>query len=459
MQGPTGYYRKFKGFVADDLWRTDIHNLGAARRQAYRLTRLLFVLVRELANGQLNLRAMSLVYTTLLSMVPLLAVSFSVLKAFGVHNQIEPLLLNLVEPLGDKGHELVMNVLGFVENMKVGVLGSVGLALLLYTVISLIQKIENAFNQVWHAKSSRTLSRRFSDYLSVILVGPVLVFSAIGMTASLMSSDLMQRIIRIEPFGSLLAMLGALLPFGLILTAFTFVYMLVPNTRVKFSSALVGAAVGGVLWQITGVVFAEFAASSTNYDAIYSGFAILVLFMIWLYLNWLILLLGAQVGYYHQYPEQIRLSNQRAPLRGRVREQLALLVMYWIAHRFVHDGPPLTLEALGERLKVPNDRVSETLEWLAGRGLVVESAGDPPEYLLHQDPAGLTVSDLLRILRTPDDEQAIMADRLHSNPAVDAVMASMERGVDQQLRALTLRDLVLQDAALDHSAPALQPPN
>src|SRR5690606_22233871 len=126
------------------------------------------------------------------------------------------------------------------------------------------------------------LSRRFSDYLSVILVGPVLVFSAIGMTASLMSSSLMQRIMGIEPFGSLLAGIAALLPFALILMAFTFVYMFVPNTRVKFSSALVGAATGGILWQLTGLAFAEFAASSTNYDAIYSGFAILVLFMIWL---------------------------------------------------------------------------------------------------------------------------------------------------------------------------------
>ncbi|MDY0068626.1 MAG: YihY/virulence factor BrkB family protein [Porticoccaceae bacterium] len=454
MQGPTGYYRKIKGFVVDDLWRADVRDLGRARRQGYRLARLLFVLVREFANGQLNLRAMSLVYTTLLSMVPLLAVSFSVLKAFGVHNQIEPLLLNLVEPLGEKGNELVMNVLGFVENMKVGVLGSVGLALLLYTVISLVQKIENAFNYVWRAKSSRTLSRRFSDYLSVILVGPVLVFSAIGMTASLMSSSLMQRIMGIEPFGSLLAGIAALLPFALILMAFTFVYMFVPNTRVKFSSALVGAATGGILWQLTGLAFAEFAASSTNYDAIYSGFAILVLFMIWLYLNWLILLLGAQVGYYHQYPEQIRLSSQRAPLAGRVREHLGLLVMYWIAHRFVHDGPPLTLEALGQLLKLPNDRVGETLEWLAAQGLVVESAGEPPEYLLHQDPAGLAVSELLRILRRPDDEQAMMAHRLRSHPAVDGVMARMEKGLDQQLQTLTLRDLVLDDGA---AAPVALP--
>src|SRR5690606_9901370 len=134
----------------------------------------------------------------------------------------EPLLLNLVEPLGERGEELVGTVLGFVENMKVGVLGSVGLALLLYTVISLIQKIELSFNHVWHAQSGRSLSRRFSDYLSVIMVGPVLVFSAVGMTASMMSSDVVQALVSVEPFGSLLVLLSRLAPMLLIVLAFCF---------------------------------------------------------------------------------------------------------------------------------------------------------------------------------------------------------------------------------------------
>ena len=128
MQSPLGYYDQIKSFLENRLWRADIESMALPQRYGYKFVRFLFVLMREFANGQLNLRAMSLVYTTLLSMVPLLAVSFSVLKAFGVHNQIEPLLLNLVQPLGEKGNEIVVNLLGFVENMKVGVLGSVGLA-------------------------------------------------------------------------------------------------------------------------------------------------------------------------------------------------------------------------------------------------------------------------------------------------------------------------------------------
>jgi membrane protein len=436
-------YQQFKTFLLDELWRTDLKELGSLRHYGYRLLRLLFVMVRELASGQLNLRAMSLVYTTLLSLVPLLAVSFSVLKAFGVHNQVEPLLLNLVAPLGEQGNELVMNILGFVENMKVGVLGSLGLALLLYTVVSLIQKVESAFNYVWHAKSTRSLSRRFSDYLSVIMVGPVLVFSAIGMTASMMNSTVVQTLLTIEPFGSIIVLISKLMPYLLIILAFTFVYLFVPNTRVSIRSAFIGALVGGALWQTTGMVFATFASSSTKYAAIYSGFAILVLFMIWLYLSWLILLLGAQVAYYHQYPEQIRLSSQRVPLSGRFREQVGLLVMYWVAERFVRDGSPWTLESLSEQLAMPGERMAEMLGLLQERGLLLESGSEPPEYLILHDPGGLTIDRLLHLLRQPNDEQALMESRVHSVPAVDALMQRMDLGMREHLAGMSLRDLVL----------------
>ncbi len=142
--------------------------------------RILYVIVRDLVQGQLTLRAMSLVFTTLLSLVPVIAVSFSVLKAFGVHNQVEPLLFGFLEPLGDKGVEVTNQIIGFVDNIKVGVLGAVGIAMLIYTAVSLIQKVEDTFNYTWHVQRSRSFATRFSSYLSVIIIGPVLVFSSLG---------------------------------------------------------------------------------------------------------------------------------------------------------------------------------------------------------------------------------------------------------------------------------------
>src|SRR5690554_1882630 len=144
---------------------------------------------------------MSLVYTTLLSIVPLLALSFSVLKALGVHERMEPFLFQFFQPMGPQGIQMAERILGFVDNVKVGVLGSVGLALLVYTVISLVQKVERSFNMISHVPEMRSIAQRFSNYLSVIMVGPLLMVSAIGVSATIFSSSFVQTLIAIEPFG------------------------------------------------------------------------------------------------------------------------------------------------------------------------------------------------------------------------------------------------------------------
>ncbi|MFW5823822.1 MAG: YihY/virulence factor BrkB family protein, partial [Marinobacter sp.] len=168
----------------------------------YKAGRVVYAVTRDVVSGKLTLHAMSLVYTTLLSIVPMLALSFSVLKALDVHQRIEPFLYQFLQPLGAQGEDLAEQVLGFVDNMKVGVLGSVGLALLVYTVIALVQKIERSFNMIWRVPDMRSLAQRFSNYLSVIMIGPLLMVSAIGITATIFSSEVVQRLIEIEPFGT-----------------------------------------------------------------------------------------------------------------------------------------------------------------------------------------------------------------------------------------------------------------
>ena len=316
------------------IWNTRLDGLPLPLRFGVRVGRYLVALFRDVMDGQLTLRAMSLVYTTLLSLVPLLALSFSVLKGFGVHRQVEPLLFRFAEPLGPKGEELARNLVSFVDNVRVDVLGSVGLAFLLYMVISLVRKIEDGFNHIWRVRPSTNFATRMSAYISVILIGPVLIFTALGLIASISSNTLVQKLLTIEPFGTSLLLAGKLVPFILVIAAFLFIYIFIPNNRVQFTSALTGAVVAGVLWSTTMFLFSGFAASTTRYDAIYSGFAVLVLFMILLYLNWLILLLGAQISFYHQNPQFLRSGRARIYLSNRLREELALLVMYLVGEDF-----------------------------------------------------------------------------------------------------------------------------
>lgn len=439
------WFGKSAADLQQELWDEDLSTLKPWQRLLYRSLRILSVLVRELVDGQLTLRAMSLVYTTLLSIVPLLAVSFSVLKGFGVHNKVEPVLHNLVAPLGPKGIEVADKILLFVENMKVGVLGAVGLAMLFYTVIALIYKIEKAFNSMWHTKTRRSFVRRFSDYLSVIMIGPVLVFSALGITASIMNSSVVQAIIAIEPFGTLMLLAGKLVPYLFVIAAFSFIYVFVPNTKVKLSAALVGGLVGGILWQTTGMLFASFAAGSTSYAAIYSGFAILVLFMIWLYVSWLILLFGAKVAYLYQYPENIRQEKGTVRLSNRLKERISLMIMVLVAESYYHEGEPWNSERLAERTGLPGEIIAEMLDMLIQQKLLIETGDDPPGYVPLHDPATIPLEQLLTTVRRAEEVKWQVDVKALGMPAVDRVMNELDKAGHSALNGRSIRSLVTED--------------
>jgi len=423
------------------LWR-EPGPQSAWLRRIVRTGRVLRKIIQEMLVGDLPLYAMSLVYTTLLSIVPVLAVSFSVLKAFGVHNQLEPLLLSVLAPLGESASQITANVIGFVDNIKVGVLGALGTGLLVYTVISLMQKIESAFNRIWHVTDHRSFSRRFSDYLSVILIGPVLVFAALGITGSVMSSDLMQWVVAHEPAKTVVEIVARLVPYVLVIAAFTFVYKLVPYTRVSMGAALVGGVVAGVLWESAGLVFASFIASSTKYTAIYSGFAILIVAMIWLYLSWLILLIGASIAFYYQHPEHVVLDESRPVLSGAARERAALLVMMLIGRSHLgSDGvKPVTVDSLVEAMRLPGNELQELLDALHDARLLARTDDDPPGWLPARSIEKIPVKVVLDAAR--GNGQAGMRVSGQDVDTVADVLERIDRSVSDALATMTIKDLV-----------------
>ena len=435
--------KRVETVLKENVWEVELSSLPWWKGLLIRVFRVLYVVIRDLLEGQISLRAMSLVYTTLLAMVPLLAVSFSVLKGFGVHNQIEPLLLNFLKPLGERGVEVTSRIIGFVDSVKAGILGSVGLALLIYTVISLIQKIERACNDTWHVSRSRPLSQKFSDYLSVILIGPVLVFTALGITASVMSTAVVQKMVAIKVFGSLMQLATKLVPYLLVIAAFTFVYIFVPNTRVRFRSALTGGLVAGVLWEASGWAFASFVVKSAKYTAIYSGFAILIMFMIWLYLSWLIVLVGASVAYYHQHPEALTPHRRQLRLSSRMQEKLALLVMFLVGSRYYDNLPALTLEEFVETFNLPMEALEPIMEALEGYGLLTLTADEPPTYLPARPLDTTGIKDVLDAVRGADEMVVFKPHSESAELAVDQLVDHLDQAMTRALRGSTLKDLAL----------------
>ncbi|MCG5534854.1 YhjD/YihY/BrkB family envelope integrity protein [Ectothiorhodospira mobilis] len=419
------------------LAEEDARRLPRLQGRLLMLARAGVLIGREVAGGPLNLHAMSLVYTSLLSMVPLLALAFSVLKAFGAHNAVEPFLLTLLEPLGDQGAQIVANVVQFVENMRVGVLGFAGLVFLFFTVVGMIQKVEAAFNYIWQVSTPRRLVQKFSNYLSVILVGPVLVFSALGITASVMATDIVQRLMAYGWIGGSVELLSRLVPYLLIALAFTFIYILVPNTRVRPLPALGGGVAAALLWQTTGWGFAALMAGSTRYDAIYSGFAIMIMLLFWLYLNWLILLVGSQVAHFLQNPQRLRAPRPAAAdLPTGVRERLALAVMVCVARRFAEGAHPPREDDLVRALGQPPEAIHAVLGPLGEGGLVVPAGTAAGGYLPARDPGRIPLLEVLESVRrggVPEGE---------AEGPLGAVYREMDAALRGVLAGRSLRALV-----------------
>ncbi len=446
---------KFLGRIEGAFWSPRGEELPPWKLRALRIGRTALVLVQDLARGQLTLHAMSLVYTTLLSIVPLLALSFSVLKAFGVSNQIQPLLLNFLAPLGAKGEEVARRIVGFIDNMNVGVLGAIGLAFLIYTAVSLVQKIEEALYFIWHIPRSRPIGERLSRYLSVLLVGPLLVFSALGITATVMNMDAVRGLLSVGALSGVVEGVSRLVPYVLVIAAFTFVYVFIPNARVRLGAAAIGGVVGGIVWQSAGWLFAVFVASSSRYSAIYSGFAILVLFMIWLYVSWMILLFGASVAFYAQHPEYLYASGGEPRLSNRMRERLALSVMSLVARDFIAGASTASLPTLSRMLGVPMHTLRTLLDALEGEKLVTRTAGEPPSYLPARDPGSISLVEILESVRAAGEARFLSPEHLSVPPVVEGVLERIGDASRIALGSLTLRDLAAGDNALpDIDAPA-----
>jgi len=398
-----------------------------------------YALVRDLLTGELNLRAMGLVYTTLLSLVPLVAFAFAVLKGLGVHRDLEPLLFEFLRPIGERAGELTAQIMSFVEKVRGGVLGSLGLAFLLYTVVATLQKLEGAFNFAWHVERPRSVMRRISEYLSLMVIGPVFLVVAFGLLGAVAEHGTMRWLMSHEPLGTIIRGLGYAGPYLFVTGVFTFFYVFIPNTRVRLRPALAGGVTAGFLWAMSGAIFTKIVAASTNMVAIYAGFALFLAALIWIYLSWLILLIGAQLSFYMQNPRYLRAGQAPVRLTSCLRERLALSVMLLIARNFVSGAKPWRLRGLAEHLEVPGSALETVIEALEHAGLVTTT--DEEEVLPARDLESIGMHDILTAVRDERQYETWLLWRARTEPLADSIADSVEATIRERTTGMTLREL------------------
>jgi len=302
--------------------------------------------------------------------------------------------------------------------------------------------IEEAFNHIWRVKTTRGLARRFSDYLSAILVGPVLVFAAVTITATLQNHTVVRSLASLQALGTVILFLLKLLPYLTLWGAFSFVYLFIPNTRVRLQSALTGGLVAAVLWQTVGWGFAAFVASSTQYYAIYSSFAILVLFLFWLHLGWIIVLLGAEVAYAHQHIHYFQGDRQLLAESPAGREKLALHAMVLVGRNFYHGHDPMTVSELADELRIPAGLVKEFLQILAETRLVLPIS-DGETFVLARDPETISVKEILDCVRYSGKKIKTAQQRGDADSQIDALLQDIDASISKVLAGKSLQAVIV----------------
>jgi membrane protein len=404
-----------------------------------RLLRYPYAVVRDLARGEINLRAMGLVYTTLLTLIPLLAFSLSILRIFGGHRDIEPIVYEFFRPVGGAAAtELTGRVVQFAHRVSSGVVGSVGLALLAWTLVGTIKKVEDSFNFLWHVDQPRSFARRIAEYTTLLIAGPVLLVAFVGVSHAALGSAPVQEMVRLPLLQRLRGTGISLAPYAMVTAFFTALYMLVPNTRVQWRAALIGAVVGGVLWAAIGKMFTALVVYSTRLTIVYAGFAFVVAALLWTYFGWLILLAGAQLSFYVQNPAYLRLGLQQLRLSSVELEQLALKLMYFVGRSHVAGGRRWSVNGLANELGLPGIAVAQMAATLERAGLLIVT--DYDELVPARDISRIDVHQILDIAR--NQRSGHIAPRHLPIPPVDRLLESVDEAWRSRCANLTLRDLV-----------------
>ncbi len=397
-----------------------------AARTLLALRRLVAAVVRRFFADGCLVRASALTYTSLLSIVPLLAFMFSALKGLGVPRRLEPMLLSrlALDP------ETTARVMSWIDRTNLRTVGTVGAVALLALVLSVLASIEDAFNHIWRVPTGRSLWRRASDYLGAVLVTPFLLLAGVAITSSLHEQSLLRWLLRTEVVGALAVGLLRLAPYAMNAAALALLYALMPNRRPHLRGILVGAVVAGCVWQVIQSSYVSLQIGVARYSAIYGALAQLPVTLVWIYLSWLVVLAGAELA------AVVELGGEAGPRDGaRVSPLgLALEVLVRAAQSFRDGAGGIDLARIGRELGQDFGEVSEIAERLRAAGLLAAEATSA-RLLLARDPGAIELGGVARLLERD------LAPR-GSHPGVAALLGRLEGGALAALEGHTLAELL-----------------
>jgi membrane protein len=381
----------------------DLEEDGSIGAWALRQLKIFLVTARSFGPGsEIYLRASALTYNTLLSIVPLLAVAFSLFKAFGGMRNLEMAARQtIVDNLAVGTAEQVSGHLDqIIVNISAGAIGIVGLLVLVYSVVAMMINVENAFNSLWGVRRGRGLAMRLIVYWALVTLSPVLITLSISFTLTIQSSTIISDFLGWTP--SMPWISSELLAVFAISLAFTIVFYIMPHTRVRWSAAAMGGFLAGILWHLSKIVYLYLSSSIFRVSAIYGALGVLPIFFIWIYLSWVIVLFGARYSFLYQAGLAWHANASLATATQRYREILALRLCVALTQRLKLRQVPVSVEGLVTMVGAPQSLVIEALAELSKQGLVMEGHLEDKQenaYSLNVDPHEITPGEVVGLVR------------------------------------------------------------
>lgn len=384
-------------FFTDKLWKIPIEELSGSRKFFHKLFRCLVLSIYGIFSDAYFLRASSLTFYTLMSVVPILVMALAIAKGFGLQKTLVNQLIERFPEQKEVLSKLLLLAQNWLEETKEGLITIIGIVILTWSVIRVLSNIESSLNHIWRVKKSRTWIRRFTDFLSLMVLAPIFFFTANSFTLFIVK-ELQLFVKGAHPVvESAMIFSTQLIPMILLWLLFSLLYLVIPNTKVEIRAAIFGGVVAGTLFQCVQWAYIFFQVGATKYGAIYGSFAALPLFLAWLQVSWLIVLLGARFSYAFQNIHAFEYGWQHPFLNMRSKLLVSLWIMRHVIEAYIHKRE-LDRKKLQQKLHLPMTTIDDIINELIEAKLLVPIKSGPFSFVPTRSPEKIRINDIRMIL-------------------------------------------------------------
>ena len=373
-------------YITEDIWRIPLGELPKRKTFLIREIRILVLAFKGFREDKVQLRASALTFNTLLSIIPVAAIAFGIAQSFGFKERLEIEIRNALE-----GHEEVMNWIlatteNFLQTSSGGFIAGIGLVILLWSVMQVLNHIEKSFNHIWQIKRSRPWVRKFADYLSIMVVAPIFIVlsGSVSVYLNAKMSSISDQTLILSTLKPALIFLLKFIPYVIMWLVLTMLYMIMPNTRVKFKSAFVAGIIAGTIFQLVQMLYINSQIGVSKYSAIYGSFAAFPLFIVWMQISWLVVLMGAEISFANQNVNRYEFEYESLNINSYQKRILTLLILNIIVKRFIAGDKPVSASEISKSIQIPVRLAREILYNLNAAGLITEINIDKPRERLYQ---------------------------------------------------------------------------